>query len=118
MSNHGYYYSLPKFDFLSSAKYFAECIFLGTRQRSFLPSDTQKILGKKTLDKEHDSGNDYYICRHVLIRSVWKILVSFLASAGCETFNAIVLGALVVAAFGKDNNIFESNNIYTDTVTH
>lgn len=28
-------------------------------------------------------------------------------SAGCETFNAIVLGAPVVAAFGKDNNIFD-----------
>jgi hypothetical protein len=38
-------YSLPEFLSLPSTKYFVECFF-GTRQKSYLPSATQKTLGK------------------------------------------------------------------------
>jgi hypothetical protein len=38
--------SLPEFGSLPSAIFFAECFFSGTRQRSSLPSVTQKTLGK------------------------------------------------------------------------
>jgi hypothetical protein len=39
--------ALPEFGSLSSTKYFAECFFSDTRQKSSLPSDTQKTLGKR-----------------------------------------------------------------------
>jgi hypothetical protein len=39
--------ALPEFGSLSSTKYFVECFFSGTRQKSSLPSDTQKTLGKR-----------------------------------------------------------------------
>jgi hypothetical protein len=39
--------SLPEFGSLPSVIFFAECFFPGTRQRSSLPSVTQKTLGKR-----------------------------------------------------------------------
>jgi hypothetical protein len=43
---HGMEAALPEFGSLPSAIFFAECFFSGTRQRSSLPSVTQKTLGK------------------------------------------------------------------------
>jgi hypothetical protein len=39
--------TISEFGSLSSAKYFTNCFFSGTRQRSSLTSATQKTLGKR-----------------------------------------------------------------------